>query len=180
MRSIAFWALDACVLFSLSLLYLHQGFHRKTQLFTLWLCGGVVMQLVAAWGLAAGWPRWIEQLRAADDAITYLLTVGVLILAASRRDCPVNRSLLWGLGGMFGLNLLARVLGESVPAQVRVWLRNIAFFGPAIFLLVAFSNLRMDRLPLWLHSVLGQLDARARRPAVASISMPDEAPRLRH
>ena len=172
MKSTAFWILDACVLFSLSLLYLYQGYHRKNQLFTVWLCGGVFMQLIAAWGLAAGWPKWIDQLRAADDVVTYLLTAGVLVMAAARRDCPVNRSLLWGLGGMLALNLFARSLGTSVPPPVQTWLRNIAFFGPAIFLLIAFSNLRLDRLPLWLDSMLHALRAgNTDRTVFASVSL---------
>ncbi|HEV2178556.1 MAG TPA: hypothetical protein VGW33_15325 [Terriglobia bacterium] len=172
MKSTAFWILDACVLFSLSLLYLYQGYHRKNQMFTLWLCFGVFMQLVAAWGLAAGWPKWIDHVRAADDVVTYLLTAGVLVVAAARRDCPVNRSLLWGVGGMVALNLFARAFGTNVPPQVRTWLRNIAFFGPAIFLLIAFSNLRLDRLPLWIDSMLHALRAEnAERTAFASISV---------
>ncbi len=172
MKSHAFWILDACVLFALSLLYLNQGYHRKNQLFTVWLCGGVLMQLVAAWGLAAGWPQWINQVRAIDDIVTYGLTVGVLALAILRRDCPVNRSLLWGLGGMMALNLFARYVGAGVPAGVQTWLRNIAFFGPAIFLLIAFSNLRLDRLPLRINSAIRTLKLPAvRRPAAAAVSL---------
>jgi hypothetical protein len=165
---IMFWALDATVLFSLSLLYLHQGYHRKNQIFTLWLCCGVLMQLAAAWGLAAGSPPWISRVGVAFDVILYLLTAAVMALALMRRDCPVNRSLLWGLGAMLVLNVLTRFLGSGVEHAVRVWLRNIAFFGPAIFLLIALSNIRLDQLPLW-------VDSAARLIASGSIEEPAAA-----
>lgn len=152
MKTLAFWALDATVLFVLSLVYFHQGYHRKNQLFAAWLCNGVTMQLVAAWSLAAGRPLWISHLRAADDVVEYVLTAGVLVMAVMRRDCPVNRSLLWGLGAMVALRALSIYLGERVEHSVQVWLRNVAFFGPAIFLLIALSNIRLDRLPLWITS----------------------------
>lgn len=173
MKSHLFWILDACVLFTLSMVYLYYGYHRKNQLFTVWLCSGVVMQLIAAWGLAAGWPKWMDHVRAILDIGIYLVTVGVLVVAAMRRDCPVNRCLLWGLGGMMALNLFARCLETSVPHPVQIWLRNIAFFGPALFLLLALSNLRSDRLPLRVDSVIRLLSAHAtHRPAVASCSVP--------
>jgi len=151
---IMFWALDATVLFSLSLLYIHQGYHRKNQVFTLWLCFGVLMQLAAAWGLAAGSPPWMNQARVAFDILLYVLTAAVLATALMRRGCPVNRSLLWGLGAMLVLSLFTRFVGSGVDPAVRVWLRNIAFFGPAIFLLIALSNIRVDLLPLWVDSAV--------------------------
>lgn len=172
MKSNAFWMLDACVLFTLSLIYLYQGFHRKNPLFTVWLCTGVLMQLVAAWGLAAGWPTWMDEVRVIFDGLMYLVTLGVLVLALMHRDCPVNRSLLWGLGAMVALNLFGRTLGASVNPPVRIWLRNIGFFGPAIFLLIALSNLRLDRLPVWISSTLRVSVARSgQRPAIASVSI---------
>jgi hypothetical protein len=154
MKSITFWALDATVLFALSLVYLHQGYHRKNALFAVWLCNGVAMQLIAAWTLAAGPPSWINHLRLCEDILTYALTAGVLITAAIHRDCPVNRSLLYGLGAMVTLNVLSMLLGMRVEHTIQVWLRNIAFFGPAMFLLIAFSNIRLDMLPLWINAAI--------------------------
>ncbi|HEY6290049.1 MAG TPA: hypothetical protein VI455_00590 [Terriglobia bacterium] len=96
MKSIAFWALDATVLFALSLVYFHQGYHRRNPLFTVCLCNCVALQLVGAWSLAAGRPPWVNSLRAVDDIVQYLLVAGVLVLALRRRECPVNQTLLWG------------------------------------------------------------------------------------
>lgn len=175
MKSLGFWILDASVLFSLSLLYLHQGFHRKNQWFTVWLCSGVVMQLVAAWGLAAGWPDWMGRLRAALDVVIYLITIVALFTAMNHRECPVNRSVLWGLGSMVALNIFSRCISSGVEWPVRLWLRNIAFFGPAIFLLIAFSNLRLDRLPLWVNSTLRLAMSQANeQPALAAVAVADE------
>jgi peptidoglycan/LPS O-acetylase OafA/YrhL len=171
MKSLAFWILDASVLFSLSLLYLYQGFNRRNQLFTIWLFLGVLMQLAAAWGLAAGWPTWMNHVRAIFDSLMYIVATGVLALALTRRDCPVNRTLMWGLGAMILLNIFTKYIGGPFDAEARNWLRNIAFFGPAIFLLIAFSNLRMDQMPLWLDSVFRNLVAKTAGPAMATASM---------
>ncbi len=172
MRSITFWALDATVLFALSLVYLHQGYHRKNAFFAIWLCNGVAMQLIAAWGLAAGPPRWMPQIRTCEDILTYALTVGVLIVAATHRDCPVNRSLLCGVGAMLALNLLTLFLGIHVDRSIQVWLRNIAFFGPAMFLLITLSNIRLDMLPLWIKTPLESAGARwAAGTAVAAVAL---------
>ncbi|MGO9275151.1 MAG: hypothetical protein ACLQOO_33770 [Terriglobia bacterium] len=181
MRMIMFWALDATVLFSLSLLYLHQGYHRRNQLFTLWLCLGVLMQLAAAWGMAAGQPRWMDQVRVVGDLSVYLLTAAVLILAFMRRDCPVNRSLLWGLGAMLVLNVFTRILGSGVEPAVRGWLRNVAFFGPAIFLLIALSSIRLDLLPLWVDSAVRLIASGSiEEPAMAAMQEAELGPSRRH
>lgn len=172
MKMLTFWALDATVLFALSLLYLHQGYHRKNVLFAVWLCQGVAMQLIAAWALAAGPPPWLNHVRLFEDVLTYVLTAGVLVTAAIHRQCPVNRSLLWGLGAMLALNLLSKALGVHVEHSVQNWLRNIAFFGPALFLLIAFSNIRLDMLPLWLRSPLGNVGERwAAGSALAAVAV---------
>src|ERR1700683_3562703 len=125
MKTIAFWALDATVLFALSMVYLHQGYQRKNPLFAVWLFNGVLMQLIGAWSLAAGRPPWVNRVRLVDDVIIYVLTAGVLLWAPTRRDCPVNRTLLWGLGAMLALNLFSRCLGVHVDRSLQVWLRNI-------------------------------------------------------
>jgi len=178
---IMFWVLDAIVLFSLSLLYIHQGYNRKNQVFTLWLCFGVLMQLAAAWGMAAGQPPWMYRVRAVGDVCVYLLTIAVLILAVSRRDCPVNRSLVWGLGAMLVLNVFTRVLGSGVEPVVRVWLRNVAFFGPAIFLLIALSNIRFDLLPLWVDSAVRLIASGSiEEPAMAAMQEAELGASRRH
>lgn len=172
MKTVTFWALDATVLFALSLVYLHQGYHRKNPFFAIWLCNGVAMQLIAAWGLAAGPPPWMPHLRACEDILTYVLTAGVLITAALHRDCAVNRSLLCGVGAMVVLNLFTRFLGLHTEHPIQVWLRNIAFFGPALFLLIVFSNLRLDALLVWIGVAREDVGARwATGTAMATVTL---------
>ncbi|HXJ95009.1 MAG TPA: hypothetical protein VMT20_19385 [Terriglobia bacterium] len=172
MKTLSFWALDATVAFVLSLVYFHQGFHRKNPLFAVWLCNIVALQLVAAWALAAGPPPWLTYVRAADDVVTYLLAAGVLVTAAAQRQCPVNRSLLWGVGGLVVLNVVSRVLGVHLDHSLQIWLRNIAFFGPAIFLLIALSNIRLDSLLLWVGAVFRSVGNRwVEGPALAAVGI---------
>lgn len=154
MKVNAFWILSASILFCLSLIYLHHGYHRRNFPFACWLCFGVCIQLLGAWGLAAGRPAWFGPMRIVADVLSYGLTAAVLAVAIMHRNCPVNRTLLAGLGAMVAFNLLGRLLGDRLDLMARIWLRNISFLGPAIFLLIVFSNLRVDRLPLWIDSVL--------------------------
>ncbi|HEV2380344.1 MAG TPA: hypothetical protein VG206_11180 [Terriglobia bacterium] len=172
MKTIAFWTLDATVLFALSLVYLHQGYQRKNPLFAVWLFNGVLMQLIGAWSLAAGRPPWVNRVRLVDDLIVYVLTVGVLLFAAVRRDCQVNRTLLWGVGAMLVLNLFSRFMGVRLEHSLQVWLRNIAFFGPAIFLLIALSGIRFDLMPLWVSARFRMLGDRwVEGPALAAVGI---------
>lgn len=153
-KIIVFWIASSVILFLLSLVYLEHNLHRKNSLFAWWLCLGVTMQLVSAYGLVLGCPQWLSLLWSAADVLSYTLAVGVLVVALTRRSCPVNQTLLYGLGTMVAFNLVVRWCGDSLSQNLRSWLVNIAFLGPAIFLLLTFSNIRADRLPLLIKSAL--------------------------
>lgn len=148
-----FWIASSVVLFLLSLVYLQHQLHRKNSLFAWWLCLGVSMQLISAYGLVLGCPQWLSRIWTAADVLSYALAIGVLAVAFVRRACPVNQTLLYGLGAMVSFNLFVRWRGDHLTQSMRSWLVNIAFFGPAIFLLLTLSNIRADRLPLFIKSV---------------------------
>ncbi|MGH9354482.1 MAG: hypothetical protein ACRD2G_20315, partial [Terriglobia bacterium] len=63
---------------------------------------------------------------------------------------------------MLALNVMARWGGASLGESIGSWLQNIAFFGPALFLVLAFSNIRADRLPLFIDSVLRAFNSNPR------------------
>jgi hypothetical protein len=153
-KIVGFWIASSVVLFLLSLVYLQHNLHRKNVLFAWWLCLGVSMQLVSAYGLVLGYPRWMSLLWTAADLLSFALAIGVLAVAFRHRSCPVNRALLYGLGAMVILNLFSRWWGDHLGENVRIWLLNVAFLGPAAFLLLMFSNIRADRLPLYVKSAL--------------------------
>lgn len=153
-KILAFWIASSVVLFLLSLVYLQQNLHRKNAVFAWWLCLGVSMQVISAYGLVLGYPRWMNLLWTAADVLSFALAAGVLIVALRYRSCPVNRTLLYGVGAMMVLNLVSRWWGDNLGQNVRIWLLNIAFLGPAAFLLLMFSNIRADRLPLYIRSAL--------------------------
>ncbi|MGH9357548.1 MAG: hypothetical protein ACRD1O_00025 [Terriglobia bacterium] len=156
-RIIGFWIASSAVLFLLSLVYLQHQLHRKNSLFAWWLCVGVSMQLISAYGLVLGCPAWLARVWAFADYLSYGLALAVLVAALWRRQCPVNQTLLYGLGAMIAFNALVRWRGDSFNQDLRSWLLNIAFLGPAIFLLLSFSNVRADRLPLHIKSAFENL-----------------------
>ncbi len=151
-KIIGFWIASSSVLFLLSLVYLHYNLHRKNAIFAWWLCMGVSMQLVSAYGLVLGCPFWLRRLWSIADVFSFGLALAVLIAAYHRRACPVNQTLLYGIGSMVVLNLMSRWAAGHLTPDQRGWLVNIAFLGPAIFLLLAFANIRADRLPLYIKS----------------------------
>lgn len=150
-KMLGFWIVSSTILFLLSLVFLHHQYHRKNIVFAWWLCVGVIMQVISAYGMALGYPRWMIRLWVVADWLSLALAATAVAYAFVHRDCPVNRTLLYGMGAMLGFNILCRTAADSLSANVQTWLQNIAFFGPAIFLLISFSNLRMDMLPLHLN-----------------------------
>jgi hypothetical protein len=156
-KLLTFWIASSSVLFMLSLVYLHYQLHRKNLLFAWWLCLGVTMQLVTAYGMALGNHRFLSYLWRAADIASILLALAVLVLAFVRRSCPVNRTLLYGMGAMLAFDLVTRLTDGRLSMVKQTWLENIAFFGPAIFMLVSFSNIRADRIPLNICSAFRQI-----------------------
>ena len=115
------------------------------------------MQMISAYGLVLGSPAWLARAWSFADFASYGLSVAVLATALFRRHCPVNETLLYGLGAMTAFNLLVRWFGGALNPNLETWLVNIAFLGPAVFLLFSFSNIRADRLPLHIKSALENL-----------------------
>lgn len=151
---LGFWIASSIVLFLLSFVYFHQGLNRKNALFGWWLGLGVSMQIVYAFGMMLAYPAWMYRLWPIADGASFALAIGVVVIAFLRRTCAVNQVLLYGLGAMIALSVMARWGGASLGESLDSWLQNIAFLGPAVFLVLAFSNIRSDRLPLYIDSVL--------------------------
>jgi len=146
-----FWAACAAVVFALMLISFWTGIHRRNGFYAAWLGFTVCAQLLAACGLALHRPAWFAPAGRVTGAVELLLSICIVILAFCRLDCPINRVLLAGFGAILFFNLLSYVAVSSPLADLRVWgwLRNIGFFGPGVYMLVCFSNLRLDALPLW-------------------------------
>lgn len=159
---LGFWIASSIVLFMLSFVYFNQGLSRKNALFGWWLALGVAIQIVYAAGMLLGYPAWMYRVWPLADDVSFLLALGVIALALFRRSCPVNQALLYGLGAMLALTAIARWGGANLGESVSSWLQNIAFFGPALFLVLAFSNIRADRLPLFIDSLLRVFNAAPR------------------
>lgn len=152
-----FWVASSVVLLLLSLVYFRQNLHRRNLLFGWWLGFGIAMQIISACGMLVAYGPWMYKLWPVADELSFALALGVMIVAFLRRSCAVNQALLRGLGSMLALNLAARWASSHLGTNIESWLQNIAFMGPAIFLLVTFSNTRVDRLPLYVASLLRAL-----------------------
>ena len=153
----AFWIVSSVILFLLSFVYFRQNLHRRNSLFGWWLGLGVAMQIVSMCGILLAYPRWMYKVWPIADGLSFALALAVMITAYLRRSCAVNQALLRGIASMIALNLAARWGSSHLGPAIESWLQNIAFMGPAAFLLVTFSNIRVDRLPLYVASALRAL-----------------------
>ncbi|GEM_PF-1393145 len=177
-RLITFWIASSTVLFLLSLVYFRYQLHRKNPLFAWWLCLGVAMELISAYAMVLDSHKFLCFLWRAANIASILMAVAVLILAYAQRACPVNRTLLYGLGAMLAFNLIARLTAGHISMVKQTWLQDIAFFGPALFLLVSFSNIRADRIPLHVCSTFRHLTLTpSQSPGLALSLRPASLPR---
>lgn len=153
-NAFGFWIASAAVLLLLSCVYFAQGHHRKNAFFAWWLIVGVSMQGASAYAMLLGFPVWLYRLWPAADWLSYALAAAALAVAFLRRSRAVNGILLYGLGAMMAFSVGVRWLGAGLGQNIQSWLLNVAFLGPAVFLLIAFSNIRADRLPLQIDTWL--------------------------
>lgn len=165
--ALGFWIASSAVLLLLACVFFAQGHYRKNAFFAWWLIIGVSMQGVSAYAMLLGFPAWLYRLWPAADWLSYGLAAAALAVAFSRRSCAVNGILLYGLGAMMTFSVGVRWLGAGLGQNIESWLLNIAFLGPAVFLLMAFSNIRADRLPLHIDTWFRGCDRDAADAAMA-------------
>lgn len=158
-KMLVYWIASSSMLFFLSFVYFRHNLYRKNALFAWWLYLGVFMQIASAYCLLFACPVWLYKVWPFADECSYALAACVLVVAFIHRSRPVNQILLYGLGAMVAFSLAVRWFGNGLSLDLRGWLLNIAFFGPALFMLLAFSNVGIDRLPLYVDSFLRQLNS---------------------
>ena len=148
------WIAPAAVLFALELACLHFHVYRRNLCFSLWLGLGLLVELgfaqaAATWGLkvAAGFGAEPASLLARIDAwaelAALLLAVAAVIEAMARRSEPYNRSIALWLGLMIALDVAILVIHDPLgfSAYLVAWLRNAAFYIPAVALLFAICKI---------------------------------------
>lgn len=158
MNPTIFWVACAVVLIFLYAVWLYQGLNSKNPAFTTWLLISIGFQFLGLTGVAMHYPPWCY---AAGRIAQWVGIAGAVVVigysvhhwgcSAKIRgwECPVNKIIVEGLGVMLAFQLGAWLFGNA--ETVATWLRNIACFGPFLYMLVCFSGLRMDRIPLWLR-----------------------------
>lgn len=157
MKPLTFWIACATILFALSLVVFHYRVHYKNPIFGAWLVASVSAQLLAAWGLALGRPKWFAPAGQVAGLLTAGLAAAAVLMAARGWDAEANRTIALGLGAMLAFDLLQMGPFHLLKAgtEILAWMRNIAFFGPAVWMLIAFSRLTPDRLTLWAGRIAG-------------------------
>jgi hypothetical protein len=147
-----FWALCAATLFGLFLLSVHLQLQRKNILFMAWLGASLAFQFLAAIALAMPQrPEWFGAAGKISAIATAILAAGTALLAATRLACPVNQALLMAFAAMLVFDAAPYVLSYlkfEISNSGYAWLRNVSFYGPALYLILVFGGSRLDRLPV--------------------------------
>jgi hypothetical protein len=149
-KALAFWGACAAVLFALQIVVFHFGVHRRNWCFALWLGSGVAVQIACACFYALRWRLTLNFIARYDWWLGVALAMAALGECAVRRSVsgfadPVNTTVAVGLGAILGANLIEWMLastpaGEAIGGTAWTWFRNIGFFGPAMWMLLSFSN----------------------------------------
>lgn len=152
MKALAFWAACAAVFFALQLVCFHLGIHRKNWAFAVWLLVGVAAQVAAATIMATGERNVLATVGRAYGWISIALAAAAIIEALARgagNSDPVNGVIFRGLLAMLAvsaLQILAARHGYLIHTSAWAWFRNIGFFGPALWMLLCFSNVNFNSL----------------------------------
>ncbi len=161
------YILSAAILFFLFLTYFCRQFPKYNRWFAAYLLFTVGLQLLFATGIAAGFmgeiPVWMF-------AVPGWVLIGLAAVTAFRAQDAVNGIISDGLGAVIMLNLVGAlmiVLGDA-PGTMRATLSNIAGVVPTGYMLVRFSFVMSDGLPLWVSQMF---DSRFHIPEAASAAV---------
>ena len=148
--------LAACGL-QLVLLFLfsHLQLYRRHPAFMLWLLAAPVANL-SVWVLF--WTGEIQLLARAEvglDVLEYALLLAALVMAVMQWRDPTSVVLRRGIIALFLFSLAGRVAANYHWAGgLGVLLANItnaSFLGPVAYMVLKFSGLHLERIPLWLR-----------------------------
>jgi hypothetical protein len=147
------WILSASILFFLFLTFFARQFPKYNGWFSAYLLFSVGLQILFSISLAAGFTRRIPM--TVLDVVGWGLIL-MAALAAVRAQDAVNEVIQNGLGMVIIFNLLAlaAIWFHQAPASMRVWTSNVACFVPSGYMLVRFSFVMSDGLPLWVRQIL--------------------------
>ncbi len=148
--------LAACGL-QLVLLFLfsHLQLYRRHPVFMIWLLAAPLANL-AIWVLF--WTGEFQVLARAEvglDILEYALLLGSLVMAVLQWHDSASVVLRRGIIALFIFTLAGRVAANlHLAGGLGVLLANItnaSFLGPVAYMVVKFSGLRLERIPLWLR-----------------------------
>jgi hypothetical protein len=148
--------LAACALHLVLLfLFSHLQLYRRHPLFMLWLLAAPLANL-AFWVLYwAGEGRLLARAEVGLDVLEYALLIGALVLAVIQWHDPSSVVLRRGISALIIFALAGRLAANYQLAgglgTVLANITNASFLAPIAYMLVKFSNVRLERLPLWLR-----------------------------
>jgi hypothetical protein len=148
--------LAACALHLVLLfLFSHLQLYRRHPCFMLWLLAAPLANL-AIWVLYwSGEFRLLVPAQIGLDVLWYALLAGALAMAVAEWDDPASAVLRRGIVALIAFALIGRVAGRMhLAGGLGLALANImnaCYLAPTLYMVVKFSGVRLERLPLWLR-----------------------------
>lgn len=141
------WIIASTLLFLVFIVFFGRQFPRYNWLFASWLLLGILLQTAFAVLAALNLTEHIPDLPLA--VVGYIL-MGLAVLKAHRSQDAVNEVVFSGLLALIfltGVSMAAVYLYDQ-DSQTAVLAQNLAFFAPLGYMLVRFTFVYSDRLPL--------------------------------
>ena len=144
---VTLWIIASTLLFLVFIVFFGRQFPRYNWLFASWLLFGILLQ--SAFAVLAA----IELTEHIPDfplAIGGYILVGLAILKAHRSQDAVNEIIFSGLLALLFLHGVSIAAGffYDEDSQTAVWAQNLAFFAPLGYMLIRFTFVYSDKLPL--------------------------------
>ncbi len=141
------WIASSTLAFLVFLVFFSRQFPRYNWLFASWLLLNVAMQGTFGVFAAVGRTRSIPDIPI--DLIGWVL-LGLAILKAYRSSDAVNEVILYGLLAQVFLHAFSVAALQFHPQEgsVRILASNLACFSPLAYMLVRFTFVYSDKLPL--------------------------------
>jgi len=140
---------------ALLFLFSHLQLYRRHPFFMLWLLAAPLANL-AVWVLYwAGEARLLARAEVGLDVLEYALLIGTLVVSVIQWHDPSSVVLRRGISALIIFTLAGRQAADYHFAgglgTVLANITNASFLGPIAYMVVKFSGIRLELIPLWLH-----------------------------
>ena len=155
MKTYALYFVACSLHLVLLFLFSHLQLYRRHPVFMLWLLATPLANL-SIWVLY--WAKEFRSLAPTQwgiDVLWYALLAGALLMSIARWNDPAGAVLRRGIVALLAFTVVGRVASKMhLAGSLGTALANImnaCYLAPTLYMVVKFSGVRLERIPLWLR-----------------------------